>query len=155
MTGAGTLGSDVRNDLGSAPYGWPDDAVNAALVVLLAEGHVRAESDAKPIGGPKELPKTQIGKAKFFKESGTPPTVEERLALGGLLVKAKVQYEKGREAAASAGCCKSSPIWRVRPAVKRHLLPHRYLHRAASPVVGRQRTVSSDRRIQKGARSIN
>lgn len=103
VTGAGTLGSDVRNDLGSAPYGWPDDAVNAALVVLLADGHVRAESDAKPIGGPKELPKTQIGKAKFFKESGTPPTVEERLALGGLLVKAKVQYEKGREAAAISG----------------------------------------------------
>ena len=58
----------------SRPYGWPKDAINGALLTLLAAGNIRAEQDGKDRTAPKELPPTQIGKATFYKED-EPPTV--------------------------------------------------------------------------------
>ena len=40
--GAGKKGKDVRDQFESAPYGWPRDAIDAALITLHAVGHVRA-----------------------------------------------------------------------------------------------------------------
>ena len=40
--------------------------------------------NGQPVAGPKELPRTQIGKATFYKED-EPPTTPERLAVRGVL----------------------------------------------------------------------
>ncbi|KAA8946919.1 MAG: hypothetical protein F6Q13_18050 [Mycobacterium sp.] len=75
-SGSGTKGGELQHDLGDAPFGWPKDAVDGALLALLASGNIRAERDAHPVDGPKELPATQIGKATFFKEDEPPTTLD-------------------------------------------------------------------------------
>lgn len=102
VSGAGTGGGELRQILGDPPYGWPRDAIDGALLVLLAGGHVRAERDGKPVDGPKELPPSQVGKATFFKED-PPPSIQEQLAVRGLLTAAKVPYTSGKEGAAISG----------------------------------------------------
>jgi hypothetical protein len=101
-SGSGTKGSDLQRDLGDAPFGWPKDAIDGALLALLASGNIRAERDDRPVDGPKELPATQIGKATFFKEDA-PPSTPERLAVRGVLEAAKVPYVSGKEGAAISG----------------------------------------------------
>ncbi|MGH3427284.1 MAG: hypothetical protein ACRDQZ_06910, partial [Mycobacteriales bacterium] len=44
-SGSGTKGTDLQRDLGDAPFGWPPDSINGALLALLASGNIRAEQD--------------------------------------------------------------------------------------------------------------
>lgn len=99
---SGTKGSDLQRDLGDAPYGWPKDAVDGALLALLANGNIQAKRDGQLVGGAKELPPTQIGKTTFVKED-EPPTTAERMAVRGVLTDAKVAYTTGQEASAISG----------------------------------------------------
>ena len=101
-SGAGTKGSELQGQLMAAPYGWPKDAVDAALIALLSNGNVRADREGLPVAGAKELPPTQIGKSTFYKEDA-PPSTPERLAVRGLLGDASVQYVSGQEGAAISG----------------------------------------------------
>ncbi len=101
-SGAGTKGSDLQRDLGDAPHGWPKDAIDGALLALLANGNIRATRDGQPVMGAKELPPTQIGKTTFFKED-EPPSTAERMAVRGVLTEAKVGYTTSQEAAAISG----------------------------------------------------
>ncbi len=94
----GTKGADLQKTFSSPPYGWPKDAINGAILTLLAAGNLRAAQDGSPLAGPRELPPTQIGKATLYKED-EPPTVRERLAVKGLLTAAGVSYEPGQEGA--------------------------------------------------------
>ncbi len=102
VSGAGTKGSDLQRQLSDPPYGWPKDAIDGALLALLASGNVRAEREGQKIAGPKELPATQIGRATFYKED-EPPTLKERLAVKGLLTEAGVSFVPGEEGAAISG----------------------------------------------------
>lgn len=101
-SGAGTKGSDLQREFGDRPYGWPTDAINGALLGLLASGNIRAERDNTKIGGPKELPQTQVSKATFYKED-EPPTLTERMAVRGLLAAVDVKFANGEEGAAISG----------------------------------------------------
>lgn len=101
-SGSGTKGSELQRDLGDAPFGWSKDAIDGALLALLASGNIRAEKDGHPVDGPKELPATQVSKAMFFKED-EPPTKQEQLAVRGLLTEATVPYTAGKEGAAISG----------------------------------------------------
>lgn len=102
VSATGTKGSELLRQLGDPPYGWPKDAVDGALLALLACGNVRAERDGQRITGPKELPPTKIGKATFFKED-EPPSFRERLEVRGLLTEAKVPFAADEEASAISG----------------------------------------------------
>ena len=82
ISAAGTKGSEMRARFSSPPYGWDEDAIRGAVMALLATGHVRAAQDGKNLGGPKELEPRQIAKTTFYKED-EPPTVKQRLAVGG------------------------------------------------------------------------
>jgi hypothetical protein len=102
ISGSGTKGSDLQRDLSGAPFGWPKDAIDGALLALTAGGNTRAERDGHPVEGPKELPATQVGKATFFKED-EPPTKREQLAVRGVLTEGKIPYNAGKEGAAISG----------------------------------------------------
>jgi hypothetical protein len=102
ITGGGTKGSDLHRDLAEPPYGWPKDALDGAVLALLANGNIRATQNGQPVGGPKELPRTQVGKTVFFKEDD-PPSTTERLAVRGLLQKTAVPYTPDQEGAAISG----------------------------------------------------
>ena len=68
----GTKGADLQKRFAGPPFGWPKDAVSGAVLVLLAAGNIRAAQDGKDLGGPKELPQTQIGKVTLYKEDAPP-----------------------------------------------------------------------------------
>ena len=96
ISASGTKGAQLYQKFTTSPYGWPKDAVNGAVLTLLAVGNIRAAQDGKELTGPKELPPTQIGRATFYKED-EPPTMEQRLKLRGLLTNADIQYQPGQE----------------------------------------------------------
>jgi hypothetical protein len=48
LIGAGKKGKDVRENFRSAPFGWPQDAVDGALFVMLVAGNLRATVNGQP-----------------------------------------------------------------------------------------------------------
>jgi hypothetical protein len=98
ISAGGTKGSELHKRFGAPWFGWPRDAINGAILTLLAAGNIRAAEDGKDLSGPKELPPTQIGKVTFYKED-EPPSVGQRIALKGLLTAAGIPYEAGQEGA--------------------------------------------------------
>ena len=91
VVGVAAQGSAVRRTLESAPYGWPRDAVDAALVALHRDGHLRAERNGRPLVT-AQLDQTAISKARFRPEKvrlTTGQRVELRKLFGKLEVKAR------------------------------------------------------------------
>lgn len=76
----GKKGRDIRKHfVDSSGYGWPQDAIDGALIVLVGSGHLRATHDGKPLGQ-KQLDQGKIGVIDFRLESTT-VTVQQRLEL--------------------------------------------------------------------------
>jgi len=98
ISAGGSKGADLHRRFGATPFGWPKDAINGAILTLLAAGNIRATQDGKDLAGPRELPPTQIGKVTLYKED-EPPTVGQRLAVKGLLTDAGIAYQPGQEGA--------------------------------------------------------
>lgn len=93
---AGIKGSELQKRFAAPPFGWPKDALNGAVLTLLAAGNIRAAQDGRELTGPKELPQTQIGKVTLYRDE-TPPNMEQRLRVRGLLTSAAIAYEPGQE----------------------------------------------------------
>ncbi len=98
ISAGGTKGSELQKRFAGPPFGWPKDAVNGAVLTLLAAGNIRAAQDGKDLTGPKELLPTQIGKVTLYKED-VPPDTTQRIAVAGLLKAAGITYEVGQETA--------------------------------------------------------
>jgi hypothetical protein len=94
----GTKGAELQKRFAAPPFGWPKDAVSGAVLTLFGAGNIRAAQDGKDLTGPKELPQTQIGKVTLYRDE-TPPTMEQRLKVRGLLTAAGIAYESGQEGA--------------------------------------------------------
>lgn len=95
---AGTKGAELQKRYAAPPFGWPRDAVSGAVLTLFAAGNIRAAQDGKDLTGAKELPQTQIGKVTLYRDE-TPPTMQQRLKVRGLLTAAGIAYESGQEGA--------------------------------------------------------
>ena len=79
FVGAGKKGREIRDAFKSAPYGWPQDAIDGALLVLTVAGNLRATLNNQPAQA-QGLPQNQIGIASFFVD--VPPlNVGQRLEL--------------------------------------------------------------------------
>lgn len=95
--GAGKTGSDVRKALRGSPYGWPQDAVDAALIALHRSQHLTAILNGVPVSL-GQLDQNKISKSEFRVEKAT-LTVSERLAirkLFGLLITVKTGEEAAK-----------------------------------------------------------
>lgn len=66
--GAGKKGREIQQAFEAPPYGWPKDAVDASLLILLKIGQVRAKLNGQPVQA-EALPQNQIGSAEFASES--------------------------------------------------------------------------------------
>ena len=95
--GAGKSGSDVRKTLGGTPFGWPRDAVDAALIALHRLQHITAtlNGQAIPLG---QLDQNKIAKAEFRVEHAT-LSVSDRLTLRKLFQALGISCKSGEEAA--------------------------------------------------------
>ena len=93
--GAGKKGTEVRKQFTGEGYGWPQDAVDASLFVLVAGGFVRAMKNGQPIAL-KQIPQNQIGGIDFYSE-GVTVTAPQRIAVRKLLSEMGVQCKTGEE----------------------------------------------------------
>ncbi|TXN82680.1 BREX system P-loop protein BrxC [Methylobacterium sp. WL8] len=93
--GAGKSGSDVRKALGGSTFGWPRDAVDAALIALHRLQHITATLNGQvvPVG---QLDQNKIAKAEFRVEHAT-LSVGDRLILRKLFQALSVSCKSGEE----------------------------------------------------------
>ena len=98
--GAGKKGKDIRDNFKSAPCGWPQDAIDGALYIMVVAGNLRAMVNGQPVQV-QSLPQNQVGVASFYVD--VPPLdVTQRLELKALFQKAGVKTENGKESEAAA-----------------------------------------------------
>ncbi|MBA4188926.1 MAG: BREX system P-loop protein BrxC [Planctomycetaceae bacterium] len=100
FVGSGKKGTDIRKQFGGPPYGWPQDAVDAALIVLTAAGSLQARTATGPVGK-GGLDQKNIAAAEFRVESITLTTVE-LIALRTLFKKGGFNTTPGQESAHAA-----------------------------------------------------
>lgn len=99
LIGAGKKGKDVQEHFRSAPFGWPKDAIDGALFVMLVAGNLRATINGQPAQA--SLPQNQVGVASFYVD--VPPlNVQQRLDLKVLFQKIGITTQNGKESEAAA-----------------------------------------------------
>lgn len=92
----GKKGRDIRRHFMAPPYGWPQDAIDGALIVLVGSGNLRAVHEGRVLTH-KQLDQRNIGVVDFRLESAT-VTVQQRLALRKLFQEVGVQAVPNEEA---------------------------------------------------------
>jgi hypothetical protein len=95
----GKKGREIRKHFAAPPYGWPQDAIDGALIVLVGGGHLRVTQDGRGLTQ-KQLDQKNVGVVDFRLES-QPPSVQQRLVLRGLFQEAGVQAVSNEEANAA------------------------------------------------------
>src|SRR5262249_28269493 len=70
MGGAGKRGSEIQKRFMGSGYGWTRDAVDGALLTLVAGDFVRAAKNGQPLTA-KQIEQGQIGTIEFFSEGIT------------------------------------------------------------------------------------
>ena len=83
MIGAGKAGRDVRQHFEREPYGWPKDAIDAALVALVRANKLTVTLNGEAAAA-SALDGTAIGKATFRREE-IAISQREKIALAGLM----------------------------------------------------------------------
>lgn len=96
--GGGKKGIDVRKHFEGATYGWPGDAVDGGLQVLLVAGLIRALDDKGQTIDPKDLERKAIGKTMFKVESAT-VSAAQRIQIRKVLQKIGPTPKPGEELA--------------------------------------------------------
>jgi hypothetical protein len=84
--GGGNRGADIRSHFEASPFGWPRDAVDGALQVLLVAGIIRAHDERGKVVDGKELERKAVGKA-LFKVETPGPTTAQRIQIRKLFQK--------------------------------------------------------------------
>jgi len=95
--GSGAVGREVRNAFESSPYGWPRDAVDAALMILHTIGHLRATHEGIPLS-PGQLDRRSIS-ATHFRAEAAPLHTRQKMKLRRLFQGAGVDCNPGEESA--------------------------------------------------------
>ena len=114
--GAGARGTALHKALKAAPYGWPQDALDAVLIALHRAGHLRATRNGRPVpaGG---LDQAGVKTAEFRRER-VRLTTSQRIALRGLSGSWASMRRAGRRRVArpsSSGRSRRSPAARAAP----------------------------------------
>ena len=93
--GAGKSGADIRKTLSGSPFGWPRDAIDAALIALHHSQHITATLNgaAVPLG---QLGQNKISKSNFRTEQTT-LSVQDRLVLRKLFQGFGISCKSGDE----------------------------------------------------------
>jgi hypothetical protein len=95
--GSGKRGKEVRDAFEASPYGWPRDAVDAALIVLHTTGHVRATHKGMALSQ-GQLDQAKISMTDFRAETAT-INAKEKIKLRKLFHTAGVDCKPNEESA--------------------------------------------------------
>jgi hypothetical protein len=93
--GSGKKGKDIRDTFKSSPYGWPQDAIDAALITLFTTGHIRAINKGQPLSQ-GQLDQAKISVTDFRAETIT-IDARSRIKLRGLFQAAGVPCKPNEE----------------------------------------------------------
>ena len=99
VVGSGKKGKEVRDHFSAPPYGWPRDAIDAALISLFGAGHLRATANGTPLK-PGELDQAKVSVTDFRIESATINT-HQRIKIRKLFQVAEVACKPNEEATAA------------------------------------------------------
>jgi hypothetical protein len=99
IIGSGKSGTDVRKELSKTPFGWPRDAVDAALIALHRGQQITATLNNAPVSV-GQLDQTRIAKAQFRVELAT-LSIQDRLLLRKLFSQLGVPCKSGEETIAA------------------------------------------------------
>ncbi len=94
--GSGKKGTDIRKHFGGGKYGWPQDAVDAALMVLLNSGAIQARAGSEPVAKGK-LDQKNIAAVEFRVEN-IKLTAEQFVGIRGIFRKLDLNTQSGQEA---------------------------------------------------------
>ena len=100
FVGSGKEGTKIRKQFANPQYGWPQDAIDAALIVLHAAGMLQARHSNEPVAKGK-LEQKNITTTEFRVEHITLSKVE-LIGLRGLCGKVGPTVKPGQEAQAAA-----------------------------------------------------
>ena len=95
--GPGKRGKEVRDSFEASPYGWPRDAVDAALITLHAAGHIRATHKGITLSQ-GQLDQAKISMTDFRTETAT-LNAREKMKLRKLFHDAGVDCRPNEETA--------------------------------------------------------
>ncbi|HEV3342284.1 MAG TPA: BREX system P-loop protein BrxC [Pirellulales bacterium] len=95
FVGSGKKGTEVRKQFAGPPWGWPQDAIDAALIVLSNSGALQARSSTEPIAKGK-LDQKNIAAAEFRVETITLSKVQ-LIAIRGLFKAIGLNTVPGQE----------------------------------------------------------
>ncbi len=93
--GVAARGTAIHKVLKAAPYGWPQDAVDAVLIALHRAGHLRATRNGQPVAA-GALDQAGVKAAEFRPEKVRLST-GQRIALRGLFGKLGINAKSGEE----------------------------------------------------------
>ncbi len=99
FVGSGKKGKEVRDHFSAPPYGWPRDAIDAALISLFGAGHLRVTANGTPLR-PGELDQAKVSVTDFRIESATIDT-RQRIKVRKLFQSAGVTCKPNEEAMAA------------------------------------------------------
>ncbi len=99
--GAGKKGSELESHFAAGPYGWPKDAVDAGVAVLLVSGHLGARLQGQP-AKVADLDQRKIGQADLRVEQPV-LTAVQKLKIKKLFQTAGHKFQPGDESAAAPG----------------------------------------------------
>ena len=102
-TGTGKKGSEVRRIFSSSPCGWPQDAIDGAIVTLFVAGQIKAIQNGRALTL-KELDQTKIGVVDFRSEQIV-VTGPQRIALRKLFQEAGLGCKPGEESSVATEFC--------------------------------------------------
>jgi hypothetical protein len=80
--GAGRKGKELRDEFEGSPYGWPQDAVDGALLVLAHAGLIRVLGEDGKETVLRSLPRQKIGLCRFLPETHTVTAAHKRAIRG-------------------------------------------------------------------------
>ena len=96
--GGGKEGSAIRGELRVAPYGWPQDAIDAVLLALLRDGTLSAKDSQNNAIAVGQLDQQSLGKARFYLQK-IRPTTKQKLEVRSIYGIAGVTAQSGQEEA--------------------------------------------------------
>ena len=106
--GTGARGRDLRRALSDPPFGWPQDAVDACLILLVVTNHLRASQSGSPLAA-TQLDQSKLGTLDFSTES-QPLSAPEKIKLRKLFSRFQKVNPGEEPAAASAFLARLSDL---------------------------------------------
>ncbi len=97
VMGNGATGNKIRKDLSAAPFGWPNDAMDAALITMHRAGFIRATRNGNLLA-PGQLDQNSLPTAEFKREQ-TVVTAAQKIAVRGVCTHCKCNAKSGEEEA--------------------------------------------------------